>query len=183
MEIFIYILKLIYLMLPAGFANMAPIFFKNKYKFLAKPVDLGLKFRGKRILGDHKTLRGYFTGMVLAIIVIYLQKYLMDFSFFRKISIIDYYNINLLLLGFLMGFGALFGDSVKSFIKRQLNIEPGKPFVPWDQIDYSIGAIVFLSFIYKFEFIDMISIIIIFFLLHLLIRNIGFFLKINKERW
>ena len=44
-----------YFMLPAYFANMAPIFVQNHLNFLAKPLDMGLSIKDKRILGDHKT--------------------------------------------------------------------------------------------------------------------------------
>ncbi|MBR9703121.1 CDP-archaeol synthase, partial [Candidatus Woesearchaeota archaeon] len=42
--------------------------------------------------------------------------------------------------GFLAGFGALLGDLVESFIKRQLGFKSGELFFPWDKIDFVIGA-------------------------------------------
>ena len=101
------ILEALYLMLPAYFANMAPVFFK-KVNFLNYPVDFGKKIKGKRILGSHKTFRGFFFGIILAIIVAYVQSLIS-----AEVALVDYSNWAL--IGFLLGFGALLGDSVKSF--------------------------------------------------------------------
>ena len=75
------------------------------------------------------------------------------------------------------------GDSVKSFFKRRVNIAPGKKFIPWDQIDAALGAIVLISIIWPIGWKDSISIIVFTFVLHVLVRNIGYYLKINKEKW
>ena len=47
-------------------------------------------------------------------------------------------------IGLLLGSGALIGDAVKSFFKRKEGIKPGNRFIPWDQLDYSIGSLVLL---------------------------------------
>jgi CDP-2,3-bis-(O-geranylgeranyl)-sn-glycerol synthase len=44
-------------------------------------------------------------------------------------------------LGFLLGLGAMAGDAAKSFFKRRLGIAPGHPWIPFDQIDFQIGAL------------------------------------------
>jgi CDP-2,3-bis-(O-geranylgeranyl)-sn-glycerol synthase len=180
---FLYLLKIIYLIIPGVFANMAPILVKNKFKKLAHPVDFNKTLGGKPILGTHKTFRGFIFGILFGILVVYVQQLLYSIEFFSRISILDYSSYNFVLLGFLVGFGALFGDSVKSFFKRRCNLKPGKSFFPWDQIDAPIGAIIFISFIYKFSFSLIVGIIIVSLLSHLLIRTVGYYLGINKERW
>jgi CDP-2,3-bis-(O-geranylgeranyl)-sn-glycerol synthase len=61
---------------------------------------------------------------------------------------LDYGSYAILIMGLFMGFGALIGDSIKSFFKRQMNIAPGRPWVPFDQLDFVIGgAIASLPFI------------------------------------
>jgi len=62
-------------------------------------------------------------------------------NIFAEISLVDYSNW--LLFGFLMGFGALLGDMTKSFFKRRLGYAPGKPFIPFDQLDFVVGALLF----------------------------------------
>jgi CDP-2,3-bis-(O-geranylgeranyl)-sn-glycerol synthase len=52
------------------------------------------------------------------------------------------------LVGPLFGLGALGGDAIKSFFKRQLGVSPGKSWFPYDQLDYVIGgAVAVLPFI------------------------------------
>ena len=169
-------------MLPAIFANMAPIVFRKSFKKLAVPIDLGKTYKGRRILGDNKTLRGYIMGIVSSIVVIYIQKWLYAYPFFQNLSFVDYNNYNMLLLGFLIGFGVLFGDTVESFIKRRLSIAPGKPFVPWDQIDSVIGAIVFIYPVYKLSPVQIVTIIALSLFFSLSMSYIGFLLGFRKEK-
>ena len=106
-----FILKCIYLMLPAYFANMSPVIFK-KINFLDYPVDFNKKISGQPIFGRNKTFRGFFFGVISAIVIAYLQFLLYNADFFNKLSFTDYNNW--ILFGFLMGFGALAGDLAKS---------------------------------------------------------------------
>ena len=52
-----FLLKCFYLMLPAYFANMAPVIVK-RIDFLAFPVDFSKTLGKKPILGKNKTFRG-----------------------------------------------------------------------------------------------------------------------------
>ncbi|MFH1564977.1 MAG: CDP-archaeol synthase [bacterium] len=144
---FNFILTSIYFALPAMVANMAPACCKNYLKFLAKPVDGGKKWNGKPILGSHKTWRGFFVGIITAIIFVFIQKLLYQYSSFSNISYINYQKESVILIGFLFGFGALFGDAIKSLIKRRFNVRSGDRFFPWDQLDMLIGVGIFISII------------------------------------
>ena len=103
---------------PVGLANVAA-FFSSKIPVIKKmnyPVDGGLMFRKKRILGSHKTIRGFIFGIFLSTLGVYLQVFLFNqFSFMREIHTIDYSAIDPIVFGFLCGFGALAGDAIKSF--------------------------------------------------------------------
>jgi len=70
-------------------------------------------------------------------------------DFFKNNTLVDYGQVNFVLLGALMGGGALTGDLVKSFIKRRLDIPPGRPWFPWDQLDWIMGAMLLSSFVYS----------------------------------
>ncbi len=173
-------LQIIYFMLPGYFANMAPVIaariFKNRF---ALPIDFNKKIKGKLILGSHKTWRGLISGIFAAIIIAYLQK-ILNLGYF---NLIDYTQINIFLFGFLMGFGALFGDTVKSFFKRRINIKPGKPWVPFDQIDHAVGSLVFVYPLVNLR-IDIISLaLVLTFLLHLIIKFIGYYLKLDEAKF
>jgi len=174
-------LSCFYLMLPAYFANMAPVIVKNIFKNLAFPLDFNRTLNNKPILGKNKTFRGLTFGVIFAIIISYLQFLLYKNNIFADISLIDYSNW--ILIGFLMGFGAIFGDLFESFIKRRLNYEPGKSFVPWDQIDFVIGALIFIYPFIKLSINKMVTILILSFVLHIIVNHFAFYAKIRKEKW
>lgn len=175
------ILQIIYFLLPAALANMMPVFVKEKYEYLNKPIDFGLKIGDKRILGDNKTFRGLIAGIVGSYLVVYLQLILSDFSFFRDLSLVDYSTISFLSFGFLMGFGTLFGDIIGSFIKRRLNIEPGKSLLIIDQINGAVGVGIFVLPFYLKSWLVFFYIIIVWTLGHFLIKYLGYLLKIDKK--
>jgi len=179
----VFVLKCIYLMLPGGFANMAPVLFRGLFKTKPMPVDMGIKLWGKPLFGSHKSYRGFFLGIASSILVAYLQTALYGFGFFKSISFIDYSQQSFVILGLLMGFGTLFGDLVKSFFKRRLNIAPGARFFPWDQIDWMAGLILFTYLVYPLSLEMIITLFVLAILLHILTKHIGYFAKIDKERW
>jgi len=169
---------------PAGLGNLCA-FASGKIRFLKKynyPVDGFKKFRGKRILGSHKTVRGFIFAIVIGMISCSLEVLFYNtFSCFRYIISLDYSSVNPILLGGLLGFGALWGDAVKSFFKRQKGIQPGRSWFPFDQTDYIIGGL-FVSLLYiRLPIVDYLLIFIIWFLLHPLVTFIGFLLKLRHK--
>jgi CDP-2,3-bis-(O-geranylgeranyl)-sn-glycerol synthase len=168
-------------MLPAYFANMAPVLIKGSFKELKIPVDFNAKIDNNTIFGRHKTFRGLIFGIIFAILIAFIQYLLYNFDFFKLMSFIDYSNW--LLLGFLFGSGAIFGDLVESFFKRRLNIKPGKPLIPWDQLDFVVGSLIFIYPLYRLSLTKIITIIILSFVLHVLVNHIAYYLKIRKEKW
>ncbi len=177
----IYLLEIIYLFLPASFANMIPITLK-KVPLLKHPVDFKLTFRERRILGDNKTFRGLVFGIIASIIIIYIQ-YAIQLKYNFGNFLIDYTQVNLLLLGFLMGFGALLGDMIESFVKRQLDIKPGDIFLFFDQTDWMIGCLALTSIYIRFEFKIWITAILLFSLLHIIIKHLSYYIGIENKKW
>jgi len=180
-----WMIKCIYFMLPCYFANMAPPIAKRLgiLKFLDKPVDFNFKIKNQPILGKHKTLRGFIVGIIVAICVCIFQKYLFRFDFFFKISLLNYDKVNAFLFGLLMGFGSLFGDSVGSFIKRRFKKPEGRSFIFLDQLCFVMGALLFSSFIYLPNTEHIIFILVVTFFLHILVNHIGYWLKIQENKW
>lgn len=179
------ILWALWFFLPAGLANVAPIL-ANKVPYLNQfsiPMDFGKEFRGKRILGDHKTWRGIFSGMVLGALFGVLQIIIVrnfDLYFLSAVNF-DYDSSKTILLGLLLGLGALLGDATKSFFKRQLNIKSGDSWFPFDQIDYIVGGCLFASTLVVLNPKDYLNILIVWFGLHLLFSYIGFLLKLKDK--
>lgn len=176
----IFALKCFYLMLPAYFANMAPVIVK-RINLFAFPIDFNKKIGDAPVLGGNKTFRGVIFGVVFAIIISYLQHLAYNIGFFNAVSFIDYQNW--LLFGFLMGFGALAGDLAKSFFKRRLGIKPGSMFVPFDQTDFVVGALIFIMPIFDLTWGIFAVSLLLSFALHIIVNHIAFYLKIRGEKW
>lgn len=169
--------------LPAGFANASPIF---AAKFISKwntPIDLGKTFHGKRILGDHKTWRGLVVGIIMATFTLWLQQLLVrHFAWAQAITVkVDYRTLPVLLLGPAFGVGALGGDAIESFFKRQFNRPPGSGWFPFDQTDYIIGGAIASSPFVRLSVEQFIILLFIWLVLHVAASYIGFILGL-KER-
>ena len=175
------ILQCFYFMLPAYFANMAPVLAKNMFRKMALPIDFNMKLGKYAIFGENKTYRGLVAGLIAAIGVAYVQFFLYSENILSDFAIVDYSNW--LLIGFLLGFGAMFGDMVKSFVKRRLGLEPGMPFVPFDQLDFVFGALIFVYPVARLSMEKMAIILFISLILHIIINHIAFYTGIRKERW
>jgi CDP-2,3-bis-(O-geranylgeranyl)-sn-glycerol synthase len=117
------ILHSLYYISPAYAANAFAVFGGGK------PIDFGRSWRGKRILGDGKTWRGLLIGVLAGILLGLLWFYLSKSSPLNEVyyGVFDF-RITDPFFGFYLGFGALFGDLVKSFFKRQLGKARGSPW-------------------------------------------------------
>ena len=120
---------------------MAPVFASHLFPKWGYPVNAGKTFRGQRIFGDHKTIRGFLAGIFVSSLVYGVQQLAFrESQLIREMSLLDYGNHSLW-LGAILGTGALGGDLLKSFFKRQVAIAPGKSWFPFDQIDWMIGTL------------------------------------------
>jgi len=176
----LFLLKCFYLMMPAYFANMAPVIVK-KIDLLAFPIDFGKKIGSKPLFGKNKTFRGLAFGIIFAVIIAYAQFLLYRHEYFRSISFFDYESW--LAFGFLIGLGALTGDLAKSFFKRRLGISPGERFVPFDQTDFVIGALIFIMPVFMVTLKIFLASLLLSFILHIIVNHIAFYLKIRNEKW
>ena len=171
------ILTYLYFILPGVIANILPPLIK-KINFLNYPLDANKKWHNKRILGPNKTWRGLVFGTVGAMLIIQIQPY-----FFKSIHIINYEQYNLVLLGLAIGLGVLLGDVIGSFLKRRINIAPGKPAPVLDQTDALIGALLLL---WPFNILTtqmIATLLIIVPITHVIIRWVGYKCKLVQEKW
>ena len=183
-----FLLSCLYFFLPAYFTNMTPPLMRSFgfLKCLDKPVDSGKSFRGQPFFGSHKTWRGVVGGISVGILTVSLQAWLYQFPFIKEISFLNYQEINIFLFGFLISGGAIFGDLFFAFIKRRLKLEPGARFFPFDQINYIIGAALFLTLFFKsrsFDLMVWLSLLILTPILHIMATQIGFLLGLSRSKW
>jgi CDP-2,3-bis-(O-geranylgeranyl)-sn-glycerol synthase len=167
-DLIVRIIQLVYFMAPAYLANMAPPFVRY-WKGWNAPIS-------KKWLGSHKTVMGFFIGVVAAMLVTFFQSRIA-----WQGSIVSYENW--LVLGLLFGIGAMAGDSIKSFFKRRMGIAPGKSWIPFDQLDYVLGALVLVWNRAALSWIDVSLILLISFGGHILINHIGYWLGVRETRW
>jgi len=179
------ILFALWFLLPAAAANAAPVFGAvlpgiNK---LDQPIDGGKTFRGKEIFGSHKTWRGLISGIIVATFILWLQQLAYTHTEWAHslTANVNYASLPLFILGPLFGIGALGGDAIESFFKRQRGIKSGRSWLPFDQIDYIIGAIlVSLPFAVASppQYFWM---LLVWFIMHLLFSYFGWLLGLKKR--
>lgn len=185
MSLLILIISSLYFMLPAYLANMSAEIFSRiispKVRILARPIDDNRKWRGQPLFGSHKTWGGLLYASMAGVIIFFIQQKVFVYSSIKQISLIDYSSTSLL-LGFLFGFGAIIGDLIKSFFKRRTNIPPGKPWIPFDQLDFLAGAVIFSLPIVILPWQNYLTIFLVTPFLHILINRIGHYLRIRKDQ-
>lgn len=179
------ILFALWFFLPAGMANMIPIPIAKVpgLRTLDAPLDFRATFRGKRVFGSHKTWRGLVTGIIAATLTLWLQQYLVgEVSWIQSFTgQIDYQSLPTLIVGPLFAIGALGGDAIESFFKRQRGIAPGRGWFPFDQTDYIIGgAIATMPFI-SLSIWQYAWLLVLWLIVHMVSTVAGYFMGL-KER-
>ncbi|HSX16145.1 MAG TPA: CDP-archaeol synthase [Candidatus Saccharimonadales bacterium] len=171
--------------LPAGIANVMPIFVAKirQLERFGAPMDFGRTFRGKRIFGAHKTWRGLVAGVVFGTLTLGLQQLAVAHSGWLAdwTSQVDYPNLPTLVLGPLFAIGALGGDAIESFFKRQRGIPPGNGWFPFDQTDYIIGgALATMPFV-TLSLVQYSVLIVLWLVVHVISTVIGYFLGLKDK--
>ena len=160
--------QLVYFMAPAYLANMAPPFVRY-WKGWNRPIS-------RRWLGTHKTVLGFVAGVLTAMLVTFVQRRL---AWSGSIVAYDEWA----LLGVLFGVGAMAGDCAKSFFKRRLGVEPGRPWIPFDQLDFVLGALALVHARVALAWSDLLAILALSFCGHILVNHLGYWLGVRDTRW
>ncbi|MEE0901632.1 MAG: CDP-2,3-bis-(O-geranylgeranyl)-sn-glycerol synthase [Methanobrevibacter sp.] len=172
----------LYFILPAYFSNGGGLVFGG-----GLPVDFGKSdSKGNRWIGDGVTWRGLIGGTIIGIITGAVQGYfgpqiIAEFGDYIITPIITSIPEGIL-IGFLLGFGALLGDAIGSFLKRRLGIGRGKPAPILDQLDFLIVALILVSFVVKLNWLFVVIAIVMTLVIHL-IANTGAYLLGMKDVW
>ncbi|HSW80256.1 MAG TPA: CDP-archaeol synthase [Candidatus Saccharimonadales bacterium] len=175
----------IWFFMPAAFANAAPVFVAKipRLKDLNAPMDFGRSYKSQRVFGSHKTWRGFIAGVIVATLVFWLQQVLVrHYTWaYDLTSQVDYGGLPTLILGPLFGIGALGGDAIESFFKRQRHVAPGHGWFPFDQTDYIIGGALLTAPFVPLSFREYVLLILFWLLAHIAASYVGYLIGL-KER-
>ena len=162
------VLQLLYFMAPAYVANMAPPFVRY-WKGWNRPIS-------ERWLGSHKTVAGFACGVLGAVLVTFVQWRL---GWGGALLAYDGW----VELGARFGAGAMVGDCLKSLFKRRRGVAPGGPWIPFDQLDFVLGALVFVWPRAALAWSDIAILLLVSFGGHILVNHIGYWLGVRDARW
>ncbi len=168
------IAETLWFFLPAFFANQCP-------GFAAKLQLPGHVPVSARWLGANKTWSAYYAAALGATFVFWLQQRLFQETNVHYGWYVASSWSEILLIGSLFGIGAVLGDHGESFVKRRIGIAPGKPWWPFDQIDFAVGALLFIYPIAGWIGWDRVLLILLVAIVgHPLVNGLGYQLGIRK---
>jgi hypothetical protein len=182
--------QIIFLGVPLIFAAVGHGFVikYDRFRFLKRPLDFGLYFKGKRVFGDNKTWRGLVINVVFCVAGSSFQALLEQNSAVPEwLSLLDYRQ-NAPIVGLLLGLGMTVGELPNSFLKRQLGIPPGgkKPgplgllFFLFDQVDLAFGIWVFLYFLIRPSLTFFLWSLVVIVVLHAAVSSVGYLMKMRQ---
>ena len=186
-DVVVIMLAGLWLFLPAMLPNSAAVVFGG-----GTPVDFGRSWKGKRILGDGKTWRGFFGGGLSGI---FFGLILVGISYIFDPDNLFGYGEIWKALGIItcLSFGSLLGDMLGSFIKRRLSIERGQKAPILDQFDFVIGAFlltavifphwVFDTYIEGWHILALVFVLLMTLLLHRVMNIIGYKAGLKEVPW
>ena len=149
---------------PAYFANAAPLVLGG-----GAPLDGGRCLAdGRPIFGPHKTVRGVIAGIVVGTLIGLAE------------SVVD---SRLAIAGLMIALGAVLGDLLGAFVKRRLNVEPGKAFPILDQLDFILGSVVLGYAFFQVGLISILLVVVVTPPIHLATNYGAYRLGIKKTRW
>jgi CDP-2,3-bis-(O-geranylgeranyl)-sn-glycerol synthase len=162
------VVQLLYFIAPAYTANMAPPLVRY-WTGWNRPIS-------PQWLGSHKTVVGFGIGVLAAVAATFIQ------------SRIAWENALVapepwLTLGLRFGVGAMAGDTAKSLVKRRAGIAPGQPWIPWDQIDFVLGALALVWGAAALSWVDLATILVLSMIGHVLVNHLAYRLGIRDVRW
>jgi CDP-2,3-bis-(O-geranylgeranyl)-sn-glycerol synthase len=167
------IAELMVLIAPAYVANMAPPFLRF-WHGPNPPIS-------RAWLGEHKTVGGFVVGTLAGVLAAFIlaKASLPIMPNWANQPFIKHW----FWFGSSLGFSALLGDSLKSFFKRRLNIRPGAPWIPFDQLDFVIAAILVVNYWVKISLIESVTVLGISFLADLVVNQLSYHLGIKRTPW
>lgn len=211
------ILHALWIFLPAYVANMSPVLVAKLVPGWKAPIDGGRMGKdGKRILGPGKTWRGLVGGTILGGVTAGLVAVgafhwdLMagwDYGAYAydpaspigergdNAKLQESHPALIVLFGAFVGLMALVGDAVKSYFKRRIGKDRGRPWFPFDQLDFVVFGLLAMAIASPLladgwvkaalldDWVVLATLVILTPLLHFLVNVLGYVLKLKEVPW
>lgn len=160
--------QLLYFMAPAYAANMAPPFARF-WRGWNRPV-------AERRLGTHKTVVGAALGVAAGLATAFAQSRV---AWRGGITPYEAWPA----LGLSLGAGAVAGDALKSLAKRRRGIAPGARWIPADQLDFVLGALLLAGRRGRLTRGDVATILAVSFVGDVVVNQLAFRLGVRETAW
>jgi CDP-archaeol synthase len=163
----------------------APVIRFDVLKALKRPIDGGVRFRGRRVFGDNKTWRGFLVmgaGVFLAALLLSRWPW-----YWRKLPE-EIRGVGPAPFGVLLGLGTVLAELPGSFLKRQLDVPPGEQrrspggvlLSAWDQGDFVIGAWLLLTPVWVMPVRQVAMSFVVVGIVHFLVSTVGRWLGVRR---
>ena len=149
---------------PSYVANAAPLVFGG-----GRPLDADRRFiDGHPIFGAHKTVRGLVAGILAGSLVGFGESFI---------------EPRLALAGLAISLGAVLGDLLGAFVKRRLDMKPGRLFPVVDQLDFVLGALVISYPLFPMSLVSVLIVVVVTPPIHLATNLGAYLLGLKKTYW
>lgn len=177
----------------AGIFNM--IWVKVPFlKFLSRPIDGGRSLKdGHRIFGDNKTWKGIVGYVLLNVLFAFIWGFVCSGQQMRELNFFYLTHENTLsynlLIGVLLGLGYSLFELPNSFLKRRLDIQPGKTikgfwkvfFIFLDQADSIFGVALVVWIFYDIGILLYLGFVLLGAATHLILNMLLYFAHLRKN--
>jgi len=169
------ILQVLWLIAPAYAANSFAPLMRGKLA-----IDGGRTFRGKPLLGHGKTVEGTIGGIIFGIAIGGIQ------VMFQQ-HVPSQWDLGLaemtLAMAVLLSVGAITGDIIASFFKRQIGMKSGASLPIVDQDDFVVFSLIFVSIAYAVPIQYALLLLVITPPIHLISNWLGYACRLKKNPW
>jgi len=161
--------RLLVLAAPCYVANATPVIVARVLK-RTHPMDWERRFiDGRRILGDGKSVEGFFSGIASGTAVG------LALSYVSALSVGEAFTLSL---------GAMLGDALGSFVKRRLGLERGDPAPLLDQLSFLLVALLMYQLTYGgLDAFVVATLVAVTPLIHLLTNRLAYKLGLKDKPW
>ncbi|MBL7206371.1 MAG: CDP-2,3-bis-(O-geranylgeranyl)-sn-glycerol synthase [Candidatus Aenigmarchaeota archaeon] len=172
------LVEAIWIILPAFAANGLVPILKGRHA-----IDGGRSFLDRPLFGPGKTWEGLLFGTMIGGAIAFIQQLAHPYLPWNISPVALNIIPMTIMLGLFLGFGAMFGDLIGSFLKRRFGLGRGRPAPLLDQEDFLLGALLFASFVITLEISWVILLVVITPIVHWIASIIGYVLRIKREPW